>query len=258
MKRNISRWAMAAGLACLSGASLAQGGTLYYSRDGHDELYSLSTSTGAATFIGPTGVNSSTVGLCESGDPGYLYGSTPFGLNKIYTNGSAPTLINGSFFSEGMAFDPGSSTIYSIINESFASYDTSGNLITDLTDPSDDVEGLAWGHGGVFGIVGFGSTDSNLYFYDPGADNWSLVGDTGVDWNECGLAYDPGSDTLYAKGLQDSMLYAINPNTAATTLIGDTGMGEGGGLAFVSPVPEPTTMAVLAIGALAAMRRRKK
>ena len=249
---------MASGLACLSAASLAQGGTLYYSRDGHDELYSLSTTTGAATLIGPTGVGGSTVGLCESGDPGYLYGSTPFGLSQIFTDGSPAVLINSGFASEGMAFDPGTSTIYSMFNGSYDAYDTGGNFVADLADPGDDVEGIAWGHGGVFGIVGFGSTDSNLYFYDPGADSWSLVGDTGVDWDECGLAYDPGSDTLYAKGLQDSMLYAINPNTAATTLIGDTGMGEGGGLAFVSTVPEPTTMGVLAIGALAAMRRRKK
>jgi len=53
-------------------------------------------------------------------------------------------------------------------------------------------------------------------------------------------------------------LYTINMGTGAATLIGSTGSGNLLGLAYVNPVPEPATMAVLGLGIAAMLRRRQK
>jgi hypothetical protein len=148
-------------------------------------------------------------------------------------DGSGTTQL-GAQWAEGLAYDSTTDTLYGIINNTFFTIDTTTGVgIKKLTPPGDDVEGIAFAHGGVFGVVGFGSKDSNLYFYDPGSNSWSIVGDTTIDWDLPGLAYDPGSDTLYAKGSQDQNLYRIDPNTGMATVIGSTGLKGGGGLAWI-------------------------
>jgi len=242
-------------LVALAGASAPAlaAGTLYFSRDGDTNgLFSLSTFDGSATHLGQSGVTSSTVGLTESSTPGVLYGSSWTDMLHINADGSGATSVGG-VFCEGMAWDPNGGVLYASINGDFFTADPSnGNRLTNPALPGADVEGLAYGNKGVYGLARF---DSNLYFYDIGANSWSVVGNTGISWDLAGLAYDPTTNTLYGKGAQDSTLYGIDPGSGQAFKIGDTGIAEGGGLGFV--VPTPGAAALLGLGGLAAFRRRR-
>jgi hypothetical protein len=240
-------------LLAVAAASQAQ---LYFSRDNENSgLYTLSTTNGAATHIGLTGVTSNTVGLAESPDPTKLYGSSWTELHLINTDGSG--FVNlGATFQEGLAYDPFNDKLYGSINGSFSLLSqVNGSVIANLAAPGADIEGLAYGHGGVYGLPRF---DTRLFFYNPIGNSWSIVGNTGVNWDLAGLAYDPIKDVLYGKGFQDSLLYRINPLTAQTSVVGDTGIVEGGGLAFIG-IPEPTTLTLWIWAAVApafVVRRR--
>lgn len=227
----IKRYGTALLLLCaLPGLAEAQ---LYFSEDGNSSgLYTLDTATGAATNVGTSGVTGSTVGLAPSASPGILFGTQWAQLLEIQADGSGSVVIGGDG-QEGLAFDPATGTLYGAINGSFRTVDPATGLNqTALAAPPGgaDVEGIAWGNGGVYAIARF---DTNLYFYDPGSDSWSTIGSTGITWDLAGLAFDPGTNTLYAKGSQDSNLYSIDPATGAATVIGDTGIANGGGLAFL-------------------------
>jgi len=247
--------AMAVGLP---GVALGQG-TLFFSADNDTQgLYSLDTTTGAATHVGISGVTSNTVGLAPSSSTKLLYGSKWSTLLHINADGSGAVDVGG-VGTEGLAFDMSTETLYGAINGSFFTVDpATGAQLTSLAMPPGgaDLEGIAFGNGGVYGIEGYSDpTDFNLYFYDPGPGTWSIVGDTGMDWYLCGLAYDPFEDMLYAKSDGDMNLYAIDPHTAATTVVGSTGLLPGGGLAYV--IPEPMTLSLLAVGLLGVTRRRR-
>lgn len=243
---------------CLSAAS-ASAGVLYLSNDSTGNLYTLNTTTGAATLIGASGTTSQTVGLTPSGSPGILYGTTWTELVHINADGSGFVDV-GPIGQEGLAYDPTSGILYGAINGSFGSFDpANGNLVASLAAPGGDVEGLAYFNGLIYGLADGGLLRS----YDIATNTWSLIGDTGVAFDQIGLAYDTELGVLYAVGAQDSNLYQIDPATAAATVIGSTGLDDaGGGLAFVgaAAIPEPGTLALLglALGALALRRPRAR
>ena len=208
--------------------------SLFFSEDWSGVLYTLDTSTGAATAIGSSGVTSATVGLAPRTDT-TMYGTIWADTVITECDGSGATYF-GDAAAEGLAYDATTDTLYGAINGAFFEIDTTtGNVGASLAAAPGDIEGIAFGHGGVFGLEGWAGSDTRLWFYDPSTNSWSVVGDTGIDWNLVGLAYDPGGDVLYAKGSQDSFLYRIDPSNGATSMIGDTGRVDGGGLAWLGP-----------------------
>jgi hypothetical protein len=211
-------------------------GVLYFSEDGQaNGLWSLDTVNGASTNVGVSGVTGSTVGLTYEPVGDILLGSQPFGLLHIERDGSGST-VHGTLGIEGMAYDPAGNVLYGAINSRFFTVDPNAGLeITSLPSPGFDAEGLAWNPttGHVYAV----GDHTNLAKYDSVANTWQTVGSTGINWDQGGLAYDPGRNVLYACGEgAGSVLYEIDPATAVPTAIGDAGVTLQGGLAFAPGV----------------------
>ncbi len=241
--------------------ALAQTG-LYFINDFNPTLYRLSTVNGAPTIVGASGVIPSTgfsLGLTETPNTSELLGSIPdFGLNTIQTDGSGASFAS-SVITQALAYDAVGATYYGASNGSFFSIDVVNSTTTSLpaAPGNADIDGLAARNGVVYGLVGFfGPNPGDLYAYNPTTTIWSFVGDTGINFESAGLAYNPLDGLLYAKGSQDTLLYSIDPLTAATNIVGDTGLLFGGGLGYVV-VPAPSALGLLALSACAVARRRR-
>lgn len=213
-------------------------GTLYFSQDDNGNgLFVVDTASGAATLagLGDTGTTSSTIGLTGNGSVDSLYGSTFTQIRRISADGSASSEVQAES-SEGLAFSTSTGLLYSAINGVFQSIDPVGGTTTPLAAPGSDIEGLACdsSRGIVYAIS---RADNDLYRYEIATDTWSTVGDTGVNWSDPGLAYDPVTGRLYAIG-NGGNLHWIDPTNANTTVIGPMNLPsgrEGGGLGMTAP-----------------------
>ncbi len=209
---------------------------LYFSQDRNGNgLFELDMATGAATLVGAgnTATTAATIGLTETADKAVLLGSTWSDIAVIAADGSSATAISGSVGVEALAMNVTTGVLYGAINGSFFTVDpVTGLLAANLASPPADVEGLAADptKNLVYGIARF---DTGLFVYNVAANQWSLVGDTGINWLDPGLAYDHLAGNLYGVDNNTDSLYRINPSTAATVLVGPLGTQGGGGLAFV-------------------------
>jgi hypothetical protein len=170
---------------------------------GSGVLTSINTSTGAGTYLGPTGIGSL---------PGLAISST----GAVY----------------GSAMPGASSLLYRIDGNSGAAFLVGSTGISSLFDA------LAFGASDVlYGLTQAG----NLYTINTTSAAVTLLGSTGLSgW--AGLAFDPTNGDLYGSmgagagaPATPDQIYRINRSTAASTLVGTTGLGGGTpDLAFLS------------------------
>lgn len=208
---------------------------LFFSQDSNaNGLYELSIFDGSAVAVGPSGVGAGTVGLTYNAATGNLLGTEPFELLEIQLDGTGFVSL-GVVTAEGLGYDPVGGALYGALNGMFFQLDPANGMnLANLAAPGYDMEGLAVDPNN--GIV-YGVGDSTLLSaYDIAAGSWAVVGDTGLDWDSGGLAYNPVLNVLYAGATaQGTGLYTIDPVTAVPTLVGNNGLGItlGGGLATV-------------------------
>jgi len=113
----------------------------------------------------------------------------------------------------------------------------------------------------LYGIQGgrtFIADDALLLTIDMATGLATPIGLTGIAAGS--LAFGPDG-VLYAGGggPNTGELYSIDPFTGAATFVLHTGIDEPiSGLAFVQPIPEPATLALLGLGLAAVARRRRR
>lgn len=202
-------------------------GVLYFSQDSNGNgLYVVNTTTGAATLAGAgiSGTTSSTIGLTGNASDDSLFGSIFSDIHTIAADGSNSTFLNGRS-AEGLGFHTGNGLIYWVINTSFGSLDPNTGAVATLASAPFDVEGLA-GNAAANVIYGIGD-GNNLVVYDVATNTWSTIGDTGMNWDSGGLAYDSVNNILFAVAeAQGDNLYTIDPATAQAALVGPMGLGQ--------------------------------
>lgn len=239
---------------------------------GTDDLFNISTATGAASSVGNTGNDD--IGDLTS-DFHTIWGIDLGGVNNLLeidrgtgaasvvstVSGAVADIVSIAFDTvsgvlygnTSVGFGAAADELYSIdigtgvatsvgrigFNDVFAlSFDTSGNLFGVSNDTGDLISiDTGTGAGGVIGSIGLG------FVFD--------------------LAYDPDSGDMFASAAGMGSLFAVDTGTAANTFIGDYANIDASniaGLAFVSEVPIPATLPLLlaGIGAFGVLRRRQK
>ncbi len=233
------------GLA-LSGLAALAPQQLLLSQDSNPAgLFRVDPFSGAASPAGASAVTAGTVGLAPTAEPGVLRGTTPDLVAAVWADDRYARALPGSAAAEGLAWCASSDTLYGTADGTLLALSSrSGLLVGPLSPPGVDLEGLACDPvaGRLYGLGDSGS----LWAYDVAGGSWSTVGDTGLVWDDAGLAWDPTRGLLYALAAgQGDALYRLDPATAAASLVGPLGLAppHGGGLAVLPswrlPLPRP-------------------
>lgn len=215
---------------------LTGAGKLYFSQGANAMgLWVIDTATGAGSYVG---ASAPATGALNSGlaisDDANLFIANQMGPRKVPVDGRGAGGLNAGPPVEGLAYNVATGSLYSVIGGALNEHDpATGEIIATLAAPGFDLEGVAADpiRNKLYSI---GDT-TWLLVYDVATDFWDIVGNTGLNWNNAGLAYDPAAHVLYAIGPSNGAnLYMIDPDTGAATLIGPTGIPgyEGGGLAW--------------------------
>lgn len=250
--------ALALTLLGTTSAPLLAGGRLYFTEDRNtDGLYLLDLSNASPMHLGASSTNPfQGFGLAPTDDPDILLGSEAFDLVSINADGSGATFLSDAS-ANGIAYDPTSSLHYLSSTNTIVTYDMQTGFWSQIGNCRGNVGGMAYGNSYVYGLLSDDPNEGWIVRYDIANDVWTDIGDTGIDFESAGLAYDPLRNVLYAIGAQDSFLYEIDPATASATVVGDTGISGGGGLAFVIPSPMTPIPMLLSLASVAPLRRRR-
>jgi hypothetical protein len=261
-------------LGFLASDSSACAGVIYgLSSSNPGRLYTIDPATGQATLAVTISNNTAVPGLDFLN--GALYASDVVGPGQFHfgtidlATGVFTAINNqgGSVNWHGLAANEAANVLYTIdINDGNKLKSiTPGGVITTI-GPGTGIDGRGLAYDNVNGIL-YGTTQSNggLYRIDTVTGTSTLIGNTLLNTNEIGLAYDSSTGTLYAnQGGFGRQLFRIDTVTGAATLIGSNGVGVSSitGLAVLDEpaavAPEPSSLTLLGVATviIAAYRRR--
>jgi hypothetical protein len=208
-------------------------GTLYGLGD-HSDLYTINPSTAVCTLVGSFTPLLDGVDFGFNAGPSLLYVSSDLGQNlTLNPNTAAATAMPN--YSAGASID---AIAYDYVSQSF---------------------------------YGISADNHDLFSVNPTTGGVTLIGPTGVNFlDRVGFDISPNTDVAYFSATVGGQteFFTVNKITGALTVVGDVGTpGEfSSGLdsiavvGTITPTPEPTTAAFLAIGgglALTILRRKK-
>jgi hypothetical protein len=252
----------------------------------NSSLYTLNTTTGAATLIGSTTV-ARLIGLAESSS-GTLYSvnesdvsATSSNLYTINPSTGAATLVGalGVAVAEGdLAFDPATGQLYvanALTDQLLRVNTTTGaaTVVGNFGTPGRDVSGMTFTNGTAYGLALNDANPDTIVTINTTTGAATTVGQTGTSLGVlAALTHDSSSGLNYMGGPLSNFgtnteLYTVNLTTgAATPVTAITGVTFSlSGLApipAVTSVPEPASVIPLLTGALGLLgygwRRRRQ
>ena len=260
---NFSNWVKRTGVACalFSAAIAAHAAPTLWVSTGGAQLATVDVATGATSLIGNTTIALTDIAFSPTGD---LYGISFSSLYTVNSSTGATTLggglgaVSGTanalvFGSDGTLYMAGS-TLYTV---------------NTLTGAASAIGSIGFQSGGDLAFIGgdlfMASSGNQLVEVDVTTGAGTSVGNLGVA-SMFGLA-TPDNVNLY--GVAGQSVYLVNTTTGAATFLSTfapTLSGGAFGLAFLTEadggtVPEPGTLALVAVallGAAAGRRRRAK
>ncbi|MEO0631388.1 MAG: hypothetical protein AAFY46_11805 [Planctomycetota bacterium] len=183
----------------------------------------------------------------------------------FFDNGVNTQLATVDFSDAGdgdATFDPSSNTFYVTVNDQD---DIAGDSLYAWTNLNGTPTFTEIGETGLGGFIGIAvnPADGLLYGYDTDTDalytidttdgSLSLIGESGLPLGFIGgMDFSADGSTLLLS--QGSALYTVDIATGALTDAGDIGLNSS---ALSFRVPTPGTAALLGLGGLAAVRRRR-
>jgi outer membrane protein assembly factor BamB len=265
---------MAAGVGvCLTlvSAPRALADNLYGYHYSERNLYWVSETDASVTLIGNTGL---TIGGMELYTDGLLYGITGGSsatLYRIDPSTAAATEIGPlglSFVFEGaLAFSP-EGVLYGTNGDSAANAQLfridietgAATVVGTMSNPPHDVNGLAWRSDGM--LVGLDGNQNVLLAIDPATANSSVIANLDPSAGNAGGMTVFGDTGYFATGGSvvggTNELYTFDLYTGEHALVGGfpADVITGLGMSALAAVPEPGSIALLALAGLAMTRRR--
>ena len=270
----LRRLIVGAAVAFALGTGQAEASAIGLTSGNPGSLYTIDTSTGAATLLGNlTGAisNTSLIGLDFLGNTLYASdvtdGSTGFYFGRVDLTTGAFTALShqdGEANWQSLAANQLGGFLYTV--EVFTAARnlktvTPAGVTTTIGPVGLPISALAYDD--ATGIL-YGSDGLNLYSINTTTAAPTLVGGFGVGCFRAGLDIDPTAGTLFLNGADcGGRLYTVNKLTGAATLVGANGATAGSGIdgfaidTRTAAVPEPTTLALVG-GALALARARRR
>lgn len=193
--------------------------------DTHGNLYVGNYPTGTIQKFGPNGEN---LGLFAAGSGN---------VNALATDGSGH--IYAGYWRSGSGDD---------IRE----YDSSGSLIATLaTGMEDGVFGLTFDRQGDLYAASLGGS---IVEFDPAGHNLGVFANASY-YEPGGMAFDSSGNLYVADYYYGNIVERFDPTGKSRETFA-TGLGRPSCIA-IQPVPEPATLALVALGGMAMLRRRK-
>lgn len=239
-----------------------------------NQLFTVDSTTGQGTLLGPLGGMVSAYGLASRGDSLYVFDPNADRLRSIdLSTGMAGAGIDigvGNLLGEGdLAFrSDGTGFLSSALNpltftpsNDLFRFDLATGTSARIGSTSVTMDGLAFDASDV--LYGVSALESSLYTIDVNTGATTRVGSLGFDVGNLfgALTFAPDG-TLYAS--LDDRLYTLDKTTGLATQanpdVTSFGFSSVSGLAFASNViPEPSSILLLGLGmtGFLVVRRRK-